>query len=597
MNRVTRIAWTLLVAPASLLAQTPPSECGASEGAPLAPDSTRVAVHLLLTDTNASVRHSAAVLLARVRFLGPRQEARPRTPSDKDPRQALTSALDDTDGRVRVAAACALARIGDPRTLPALDRHAAGGAAAMRAVARWAAGQVRGRNPLPLLVRDATVVDGTGGVPRPGTSVLIEGNVITWIGRFGTFPIPEGTRILEADGRWLTPGLWDMHVHLGKAGGSALSLLVAAGITGVRDMGGDPAALMPLRERIAAGDILGPRIVLAGPMLEAPATLDRMSQSPTWEPYRRTRVAVPAPSDARRVVDSLAALGVDFIKIRETANLDSYRAIVTAALANHLAVSGHAPFGMPPLEGVRLGLTTLEHASYPYPLDTVPEARARLLRAMRAGGAAMVPTMVAWSSYLMDPDSIAVFTANDGGHDARRPLLADTLIQEWRFDLEGRNRRSDESLRGWCGFVRQTFHDLRAIGAAGVPILAGSDLGVLGLVPGWSLHDELELLVRHGGLTPGAAIHAATGLAARFAGRGDEVGTIEVGKRADLLLLAADPTTDIRALRTLETVVLDGRLLDSEALADLRRGVSLGYHGHNFLPRITGAGCPALQPE
>ncbi|MEX0893032.1 MAG: amidohydrolase family protein [Gemmatimonadota bacterium] len=511
----------------------------------------------------------------------------------KSARQALEITINDPAQGVRMAAACALGRHGQASALTLLEGRRRTAPPALIQAIDWALAAIRSRSAPALLLRGATVVDGTGAAPRSHTSVLVEGRIITRVGPDGSFPVPAAARIVDATGRWVTPGLWDMHVHLEKAGAAALALFVGSGVTSVRDMGGDPAWLLALRREVAAGARVGPRIVTPGPMLEAPATLKRMAGLPTREPWRRTRVAVPGPEAAAGVVDSVAALGVDFIKIRESVDLATYRAVVTAARERGLKVAGHAPFEMDPRAGARLGLATFEHASYPYPLDTVPRARAEVLRAFREGGTAIVPTMVAWFTNLMHPDSVRLLMADtEGARDPRRPLLAPTLVEEWGYDLLDREPMGAATLRGWCGFVNRTLVDLAAMHRAGVPVLPGTDLAGVGLFPGWSLHDEVELLVEGGVLTPAEALRAATAEAARHAGRGQEVGTVAPGMRADLLVLRADPTADVRALRELDGLVLAGTVLDGARLAELRGGVPLARPaGVGLLPGVAEAGC------
>lgn len=517
-------------------------------------------------------------------------------PPVKHARHALVIALNDPAPGVRLAAACALGRHGRPDALVVLEDRRSSAPPELAEAIDWALAAIRARRDAPLLIRGATVVDGTGAAPQPKTSVLVEGGLITRVGPDGSFPVPRDTRVLDATGQWVTPGLWDLHVHLWTPGASALPLFVGSGVTSVRDMGSDPAWVLGLRREAEAGARVGPRIVIPGPMLEAPATLERMAAKQTLEPRQRTRVVVPGPEAAAAIVDSLATLGVDFIKIREYVDLDTYRAVVAAARARGLVVAGHAPFEMDPREGARLGLSTFEHASYPYPLDTVPAARAEVLRAFREGGTAIVPTMVAWATNLAHPDSVRLLIADTAGaRDPRRPLLAPELVEEWGYDLVDREPMEAATLRGWCGFVNRTLEDLAAMHDAGVPILPGTDLAGVGLFPGWSLHDELEILVVGGVLTPAEAFRAATAEAARHAGRGQEVGTVARGMRADLLLLGADPTVDVGALRDIETVVLDGAVLDGARLAELRGGVPLARPaGVGLLPGVAEAGCGLL---
>lgn len=576
-----------------------PSPCPTPSAADLPADSAQAAVRTLLTEPAARGRQAAAHALARVTALPIRTgavETLPRRAAhEKDPRDALAIALSDPDSAVRIAAACALALVGDARALPSLEMRARRSTPPLGTVIDWAARRIRERTPA-LLLSGATLVDGTGSPPLQDSWVLVEGDVITRVGAAGSFAVPPDARVLDLTGRWLTPGLWDVHVHVGKIRDESLPVLVGAGITSVRDMGTDLEYVGEVRRRIFAGELIGPRIVTSGPMLEAPATMERFEGSRTREPYLRTRVPVAGPGDAARLVDSIADLGVDFIKIRETADLDTYRAIAAAARNRGIPLAGHAPFGMDPIEGAGLGLITFEHASYPYPLDTIPEVRTRQLRAFASGGTAFVPTLVAWSTYLMHPDSVAALVADTAARrDPRRALLPEFLIDEWRYELEDRQPLSERALRGWCGFFNQTTRDMATFHAAGIPVLAGTDAASVGLIPGWSLHDELELLVETGVMTAAEAVHAATGSAARYAGRDAFAGTVEPGKGADLVVVDGDPTRDIRALRELRGAVLRGQWLNEARLRDLRQGVPLSTgNGVNLFPSIAAAGCPGL---
>lgn len=428
-----------------------------------------------------------------------------------------------------------------------------------------------------LLLQNLTLVDGTGRAPTASTTLIVRGRLIEAIRPAGAVEPGPGDSVVDASGLWAIPGLWDAHVHLSKTGNSTLPLLVGMGITTVRDMGGDLEELREMQRSIEAGALIGPRIFMAGPMLESSATLQRMQNGASGasrEPRHLTRIAIPDTGRAREVVDSLARLGVDFVKIREYENESTYRAVVQAARDRGLTVAGHAPFSMDPVEGAALGVSSYEHASYPYPLDTVPEARQRVLDAFLENSVTIVPTLIAWETNVMEPDSLAALFADSlGARDRRRPLISDGLLYEWRVDLEDIGPRASGYYAGYWGFLNRMSNDLAVMYEAGVPLVAGSDLAGFGLFPGFALHEELERLVEWVGLTPMEAIVSATRAPAELLAASDSLGTIEPGKVADLVLLSADPIADIRNTRRLSAVVLGGRYLGVERIDELRRGV------------------------
>jgi len=187
----------------------------------------------------------------------------------------------------------------------------------------------------------ATVIDGAGGPPQGGMTVVVRGGRIVRVGKDETVRVLHGARIIDARGKYLTPGFWDMHVHVAKAGSSSLALFIANGITSVRDMGGDFAMIRSLRDSVRAGTRVGPRITAPGPMLEDAANVARMLSEGTVEPVARFRVPVATAADAERVVDSLAKLGVDFVKIRTVASLEAYLALGKAVRDHGLTLVGH----------------------------------------------------------------------------------------------------------------------------------------------------------------------------------------------------------------------------------------------------------------
>lgn len=424
-----------------------------------------------------------------------------------------------------------------------------------------------------LLIRDVTILSMDDETPRRG-SVLVRGDRIEYVGPTATLPSAPNAHIVDGSGRFLIPGLIDMHTHVSKTRGSSLSLLIAHGVTTVRDLGGDHEELLAWRREIDAGTRIGPRLLIAGPYLESASNAARQYSTPASEmvePAERTRIGVATPTDADRIIAGLATRGVDHLKIRTTTDRQTYLAIGAAAMRHRLALTGHAqPY---PLDDVLAsGQASIEHGFYP-PLDERPGFdRRALFTRLAAAGVAMVPTLVVLER-LGTPDDE---TLQRLVTEAERPtngkrLLSAYLRADWREQLaeQGPDRRP--SYRRLQENIRR---DLREMRAAGVRIVAGTDIGVLNVVPGESLHEELRLLVRDANLSPLDALRAATRDAAAFLRRDREIGTIAPGSRADLVLLDADPRADIAHVSRISAVVLRGRLFDRPALMRLIDEVS-----------------------
>ena len=430
--------------------------------------------------------------------------------------------------------------------------------------------------PVPLsalLIRDVTILSMDEEPPRRG-SVLVRGDRIEYVGPTAGLPASPGARMLDGTGRFLIPGLIDMHTHVSKTRGSSLSLLVAHGVTTVRDLGGDHEELLAWRREIDSGKRIGPRLLIAGPYLESARNAARQHATPASEmvePVERTRLGVASPADAARLVAAIAARGVDHLKIRTTTDRETYLAIGAAAKRHGLALAGHVqPYAMDDL--LDSGQASIEHAFYP-PLDERPGFdRRAFFNRLAASSVAMVPTLVVLENIgTPDDDALKRRVAEvEKPADGKRRLSA-FLRADWREQLA----EQDASRRPVYGRLHEaTRRDLREMRAAGVRILAGTDIGVLNVVPGQSLHEELALLVRDAGLTPLEALRAATRDAAVFLRRGSEIGTIAVGGRADLVLLDANPLSAITGVSQIGAVVLRGRVFDRPALIRLLDDVS-----------------------
>lgn len=419
-----------------------------------------------------------------------------------------------------------------------------------------------------LAIRNVTTIDPLTGQVRAAQTVLVDDGVIQSI----TAGLPDDARperIVDGTGRYLIPGLWDMHVHLDLHTETDLVMLVVNGVLNVRDMGGDPFALAELKARIGAGEILGPSIRGAGSILEDRDWLTRARQT---FPSMEHRLAVDNPEEARALVAMLDSWGVDLVKIRNIRNQATLGAILDAAEQHGLTVAGHEPTVVEIDEGARLGMTTFEHL--PFIGLTMPGRQAdedRLVvvsEALRNSGAYVTPTLVAGT--LMDASRDERAAAIERA-DERYQYLSDSAKEQWLESLEG-----DAGPLPWTEMLESSLEIARQMDQAGVPFLTGTDMGVPLSFPGFALHDELELMADRIGLDPLTALRAATANPAGLFGV--DAGAIAPGMPADLVLLARNPLTDISNTRSIEAVVLRGELIDRAKIDELLAFVRENKH-------------------
>ena len=419
-----------------------------------------------------------------------------------------------------------------------------------------------------IAIRNVTVIPVTGASPIANATVVITGERITAVGPATKVKIPQGARVINGTGKFLLPGFIEMHAHLSKTRASSMGLFIANGITTLRDMGGDHEELLRWRREIRSGTRLGPRILMAGPYLESARNIERMRKDPPSErvePFERTRIGVGSPDEARRVVADLAKREIDFIKIRTVQDRETYLALNKAADEHGLKLVGHVT-GIPPEVVLASGQDGVEHLFYPSLTSKNADERIAFWKKFAERGIVVVPTLVALFEGTFPPtDKLrAVVEDEKGAVDPRRPYISKYLVLDWREQvLEATDQRRQTLRKNWDDIARR---DLREMHQAGVELLVGSDVAVLNVFPGYSLHDEMALFVSELGMTPGEVIERATRRSAKFLGLADQIGTVEEGKIADLVLLDANPLDDIHNTKRISAVILRGTVYEQPGI-------------------------------
>ena len=416
-----------------------------------------------------------------------------------------------------------------------------------------------------------SVIDGTSPAPRTNQTVVIQGNRIVSVGAAGSIKVPAGARVIAAQGKFLVPGFWDMHVHTAITGGrDLLPLYVANGVTGVRDMAGDWDTLRTWRSEIARGQLVGPRVIASGPYLEG-------GDVPI--PHLLARNA----AEARVGVDSLVSLGVDFIKVHSQLNAESYFAIARRARERGVVFAGHVPRVVGSAAASDSGQKSIEHL-LAIPADCTPtdsialvprfpvqgalgrcstEDLAPLYAKFVRNGTYVTPTFTAqvevayWPTHAVPGDSLAHYLPK-----AVRDYVAEI------FPMPDSIPPNADSVGR--AMLEKRLRQVAAMQRAGVHILTGTDAPLRNSPPGFGLHEELLLLAR-GGMSPFEVLKSATLEPARYFGMLDSAGTIARGKLADLVLLDANPLQDIRNTRRISAVVANGRVFAGDERERLLR--------------------------
>lgn len=404
-----------------------------------------------------------------------------------------------------------------------------------------------------------TLIDPSSGA-HPDITIVIEGDRIAAVGPSATLEVPAGATVHDGAGSYALPGFCDAHVHVSQIGIDAAQLLVANGVTTVRDMGSAWADVARWRELRASGGSV-PRVYSPGPKIDGRGD----EGADNW--------VVASPDEARRAVDRLKAIGVDFIKIHGGLSRPVYDALAAESRLVGLAFAGHTGAAHPAAVAAAAGQRTIEHGHGMLPCSQRVRDQLRAdpaiawlammcesetpaepsLPALARAGTWFTPTLVSWRGHMLARDAIARL-------DGMR-YLPTSLARRWEPPASPPGPVELELLGGFGPLTARAYR-------AGVPLLVGSDAGDPGVVPGFALHDEMQLFVE-AGVPALVALRSATLESARALGVADHAGSIERNKAADIVLLGADPLADIRNTRRIIAVVLNGRLLAASQLAAL----------------------------
>ena len=421
-----------------------------------------------------------------------------------------------------------------------------------------------------LVFEHVTVIPMDRDRVMPDHSVVIEGDRIVAVGPSRGIRTPRNARRINGRNKYLSPGLADMHVHIGGLPDheNILSLFVANGVTTVRSMWGFPEVL-DWRKQIKEGTLLGPTIVTVGPVTDG--------SPPVWQGSR----VVDSESQAESAAKADREAGYDAMKVYSRLTFGAYEALVSSAHKLGLPVYGHVPRAVGLVNALKLRQDSIEHGdgyiaamqSDASPYAGKPGLASQmvayvemsklpaLVEATRAAGTWNCPTIVVAKRTFVPPERVSLQRS-----EPEMKYISAAMMQMWdpKEDFRIKNMKAEDfERRGREAEI--TVEITRALHKGGTRILLGTDTPNPWVVPGFSLHDELENLVA-AGLSPFEALRAGTSGAAEFLKQTAEFGTIAAGQRADLILTDGNPLKDVRALRQRAGVMLRGRWIPTSEL-------------------------------
>lgn len=446
------------------------------------------------------------------------------------------------------------------------------------------------------LIKSVQIVDVERGLVTSNRNLIILGDKIVHIDSTTQNFNYKITQIVDGSGKFIIPGLWDMHAHpddpeVWRMKPEAdkrdflMPLFVVHGVTGIRDMAGSLDVIKTWRKRYEAGELLVPEIFAGGPLLDGP--------NPMWD----GSVGIDSPEKVKHIVDSLITEGVDFLKVYSLLPKDTYFALSAYANEINFPFVGHVPFTVPPSEAAETGMKSQEHlleilkecsdtpsegylnelralenpidrsnAINAFRLSTFNEARADTLYDLFVEKKIWhCPTLSMWYKNAWYEEE----------QPKDEPLLAylPKYLQEY-WTPEINDHLTNRNNRKFIELKKELYHlylkMVKRMHEKGVMLLAGTDTGANPLCfPGVGVHNELQALVDCG-LSPAEALKTATINPAIFLEINEHYGTVGVGKVADLALLSKNPLEDIENIRSISTVVRDGQVIDSSKIAAIK---------------------------
>ncbi|MEM1119186.1 MAG: amidohydrolase family protein [Bacteroidota bacterium] len=457
-----------------------------------------------------------------------------------------------------------------------------------------------------IVIKNVNIIDAKNGLQK-GKTVFVKGNRIGKVGeadgvKFNT----DKAQVIDGKGKYLLPGLWDAHVHLvfeEDLTPAMFRLFLAYGITSVRDTGGQLHLVAPEREKARKDPKNTPRVMIAGPLLDGVPTV--YDGSTPFNPH--LGIGAKSVEQANKNADEMIAAKVDLLKAYEMLTPEAFKAILAKGKKAGIPITGHVPLSMDAIEASNAGMNSMEHmrnlefacatdwedllakrkqmlfdgqaekgstlrrnihsAQRTHAVEHQdPERRAKVLKVLADNETWQVPTMsimmASAERFNVSPEWMETFN-----------LLPPTVKERW---TKGATKFAEspvsESLQAYANWFFEMVGHLKA---AEVDIMAGTDCPIFYLTPGYSLHEELALLVK-GGLTPLEAIEAATTKPAEYFKMENELGLVQEGMLADLLLLDANPLDNIRNTLKINAVIRDGKLHDQAALDTMIAGLRAG---------------------